>query len=146
MEDRKLTVKQWKFADNYIELGNATKAALKAGYSKNTASEIGYENLNKPHIKSYIDGKLKEISDKKIAEGEEVLEYLTSLMRGQEVEEVLIGQGQGLQDVTEIKVSAKDRLKAAELIGKRYALFTDKVDIEGNVGAIIIDDIPDIDE
>lgn len=146
MENRKLTVKQKKFADNYIKLGNATEAAKQAGYSKNTSRQIGNENLTKPYIKFYIDKKMKEIEDEEIAKAEEVLKYLTSLMRGKEREEILIGQGQGLQEITEIEVSAKDRIRAAELIGRRYALFTDKIDVEGNVGAVIIDDIPDLDE
>lgn len=146
MENRKLTVKQKKFSDEFIKTGNATLSAERAGYSKKTARFIGAENLTKPNIKNYIDEKMKEIEDKEIAKAEEVLKYLTSLMRGQEKEETLIGLGQGEQKIAEIDVSAKDRIRAAELIGRRYALFTDKVDVDGNVGAIIIDDVPDTNE
>ena len=70
----KLTIKQQRFADEYIISGNATEAAIKAGYSKKTANRIATENLSKPVIKSYIDERLKELSDKKIANQQEVLE------------------------------------------------------------------------
>lgn len=141
MKDVKLTVKQKKFCDYYIELGNATEAAIRAGYSKKTARQTGNENLTKPYIKSYIDEKMKEIEDKQIAKAEEVLKYLTSVMRGEEKEEVAILIGEGMQELVPKGISAKERIKAAELIGRRYSLFTDKVDIDGNVGVQIIDDI-----
>ncbi|MDQ4680759.1 terminase small subunit, partial [Stenotrophomonas maltophilia group sp. RNC7] len=80
----KLTVKQKAFCDYYIETGNATEAAVRAGYSEKTAKVIGSENLTKPYIKSYIDDRLKSIEDKRIAKGEEVLQYLTKVMRGEE--------------------------------------------------------------
>ena len=73
----KLTPKQKAFAEYYIETGNATESAIKAGYSQNTARVIGQENLLKPAIKSYIDEKMKELESKRIAKAEEVLEYLT---------------------------------------------------------------------
>ena len=63
----KLTPKQKAFADYYIELGNATEAAIRAGYSKKTAKEVGYENLTKPHIKSYIDEKMQNIESDRIS-------------------------------------------------------------------------------
>lgn len=113
----KLTVKQKAFCDYYIEAGNATEAAIRAGYSKKTAKETGYENLTKPHIKLYIDERLKSIEDKRIAKGEEVLQYLTKVMRGEE------------KDQFGLDASLQDRTKAAELLGKRYSLFTEKVDL-----------------
>ena len=114
----KLTLKQKKFADEYIISGNATIAAIKAGYSEKTAGQTGAENLKKPYIKSYIDERLKVIESKKTATQQEVLEYLTSVMRGEQREQTLIGQGQGFQEITYIDVSAKDRLKAADLLNK----------------------------
>ena len=114
----KLTLKQRKFADEYIISGNATQAAIKAGYSEKTATQVGAENLRKPYIKSYIDERLKEIESEKTATQQEVLEYLTSVMRGEQREQTLIGAGQGLQEKTYIDVSAKDRLKAADLLNK----------------------------
>lgn len=144
----KLTEKQKRFCDYYIETGNATEAAIRAGYSEKTARFIGAENLTKPNIKNYIDNKLKELEDKRIAKAEEVLKYLTAAMRGEIEEEVVvvegIGEGESRARVLKKQISAKERIKAAELLGKRYSLFTDKVDLEGNVGVTIIDDIDDI--
>lgn len=133
----KLTLKQQRFADEYIISGNATKAAIKAGYSEKTATAIGNENLTKPYIKSYIDERLKELDDKQIAKQEEVLKYLTSVMRGEQTEEVLYGMGEGMQGKTRIDVGAKDRLKAAELLGKRYGTWTEKVDANISLPTII---------
>ena len=142
---RKLTVKQRKFADEYIISGNATDAARKAGYSEKTAGQMGAENLKKPYILNYIEERLKELEDKQIAKQEEVLKYLTSVMRGKETEETLRNIGDGYQEISDIKVSAKDRIKAAELIGKRYSLWSDRLDIEGSVPVVIIDDLEEDD-
>lgn len=125
----KLSLKQQRFADEYIISGNATEAAIKAGYSEKTAYQTGAENLKKPQVKAYIDERLKSLETPKIAKQEEVLAYLTSLMRGEQKEEVLYGIGNGEQDVRNLEVGAKERLKAAELLGKRYALFTEKADV-----------------
>ena len=114
----KLTTKQKEFADEYIISGNATQAAIKAGYKEKTANRIGSENLSKLDIKKYIDKRLKEIESKKTATQQEVLEYLTSVMRGEQREQTLIGRGQGFQEATYIDVSAKDRLKAADILNK----------------------------
>ncbi|MBM7835938.1 terminase small subunit [Clostridium sardiniense] len=121
MDNKKLTPKQKAFADCYIELGNATEAARRAGYSKKTAAVIGTENLIKPNIKQYIDERLKEIEDKRIAKGEEVLQYLTKVMRGEE------------KDQFGLDASLQDRTKAAELLGKRYRLFVDKIEKDTNL-------------
>lgn len=149
MKNVKLTVKQKKFCDYYIELGNATEAAIRAGYSKKTARQTGNENLTKPYIKSYIDEKMKELEDKRIAKAEEVLKHLTSMMRGEEREEVVvtenIGDYESKARIVKKQVSAKERIKAAELIGRRYSLFTDKQDIDIKVPKIIFD-IPEDDE
>ena len=130
----KLTVKQKAFADYYIQLGNATEAAIKAGYSKKTAAEAGSENLRKPHIKKYIDERLEQISSDRIADAREVMEYLTKIMRGQDVEEVIVveGEGEGCSSARRMDkaLNQKDRIKAAELLGKRYSMWTDKVEAE----------------
>ena len=125
----KLTLKQKKFADEYIISGNATDAAIKAGYSKKTANRIGPENLSKLVIKKYIEERLAELNSEKIADQEEILQYLTSVMRGDTTEQTLIGMGQGFQETTYIDVGAKDRIKAAELLGKRYSMWTDKQEL-----------------
>ncbi|NFC87501.1 terminase small subunit [Clostridium botulinum] len=137
----KLTPKQKAFADYYIQTGNATEAAIKAGYSKKTARFIGNENLTKPYIKNYIDERMKQLEDERIAKANEVLQYLTRVIRGQETEEVVVTENIGdfMSEAKTIKkeIGAKDRIKAAELLGKRYRLFTDKVEIEGEVPVVI---------
>lgn len=139
----KLTIKQQRFADEYIISGNATEAAKKAGYSEKTARFIGNENLTKPNIKSYIDERLEQIKSEKVADQQEILEYLTSVVRGEQKEQTLIGEGMGKQNITEIELSGTQRIKAAELLGKRYAMWTDKQDISGSLGMVqIFDDIP----
>ena len=129
----KLTIKQKRFADEYIISGNAEEAAIIAGYSKKYARGNAYKLVANIGIKSYIDKRLKEFEDKAIAKQEEVLQYLTSVMRGEHEEEVLYGVGEGVQSTRHIEVGAKDRLKAAELLGKRYRLFTDKVELDAEV-------------
>ena len=136
-----LTLKQHRFADEYIISGNASQAAIGAGYSKKTARSIGQENLTKPDIKKYIDERLEELESSKIAKQDEVLRYLTSIMRGFETEQTLRGTGEGMQTIDDIEVSAKDRIKAAELIGKRYAMWTDKQEVTGDIAITFIDDI-----
>ena len=135
-----MTPRQRKFCDEYLISGNATDAAIKAGYSPKTAYSMGNENLNKPELKAYIETELEKLHSAKIADAEEVMKYLTSVMRGEHTEQVLKLVGEGVQTVTDIDVSAKERLKAAELIGKRYGLFTEKVGLEGAVPVIITGD------
>lgn len=141
----KLTLKQKAFANYYIELGNATEAAIKAGYNEKSARFVGSENLTKPNIKNYIDERIKEIESERIAKAEEVLAFLSSSLRGDVLEEVVASESDSSGGIKPIilkkQLSAKDRIKAAELLGKRYALFTEKVDLEGNIGVTIIDDI-----
>ena len=131
-----MTEKQKRFCDFYIETGNAKEAAIRAGYSEKTAKQIGQENLTKPDLRAYIDERLAELKNERTADAQEVLEYLTAVMRGEYKEATLIGVGEGAQAVVDIDVGAKDRLKAAELLGKRHALFTYKVDLQ--TGDIVI--------
>ncbi|WP_261249257.1 terminase small subunit [Streptococcus mitis] len=141
----KLTLKQQRFADEYIISGNATDAAIKAGYAKRSAGQIGEQNLKKLEIKKYIDERLAQLASEKIATQEEVLTYLTSVMRGETQEQTLISIGELGQTITDIDVGAKDRIKAAELLGKRHRLWTDKVeaDVSGTVVFANESDIPD---
>nr|DAS75629.1 MAG TPA: Terminase small subunit [Caudoviricetes sp.] len=138
----KLTEKQKRFADYYIETGNITEAATRAGYSKKTARVIGQENLLKPAIKGYIDEKMEAMQDERTASAKEVLEFLTKSMRGEIKEEVVVveGTGDGTSEARTIKkqIGLRDRIKSAELLGKRYRLFTDKVEVEGVVPVMIV--------
>ncbi|ACI61081.1 Terminase small subunit [Streptococcus phage NZ131.2] len=126
----KLTLKQKRFADEYIISANATAAAIKAGYSKSSPRSIGHEILTRPDIKAYIDERLEKLESEKIATQEEILQYLTSIMRGDQQDKTLISGGEVGQKIVDIDVGAKDRIKAAELLGKRYRLFTDKVEMD----------------
>ena len=143
----KLTLKQQRFADEYIISGNATEAAIKAGYSKKTANVIGVENLIKPNIKSYIDKKLKELSDKKIADQHEVLAYLTSVLRGETQSEIVVveGVGDGCSEARRLQKlpDEKERLKAAELLGKRMGLFKERVELSTDEPSKKLSDILD---
>lgn len=132
-----MNARQKRFCDEYLIDCNAKQAAIRAGYSPKTAYSIGNENLNKPELKAYIEAELEKIHSAKIADATEVLEYLTGVMRGKHTEQVLKLIGEGVQVISDIDVSAKERLKAAELIGKRYGLFTDKMNLEGAVPVVI---------
>ena len=98
--------------------------------------------LKNVEVKKYIDEQLQKIKNDNIADTHEIMEYLTSVMRGEQKEQVALLTGEGVQDLVQKDVSAKDRLKAAELIGKRYALFTEKVELQGETTVQIVDDIP----
>lgn len=111
-----MTPKQKKFCDEYIKSGNAKQSAIKAGYSPKTAYSIGNENLNKPELKAYIEKRLKQLESEKIAGAREVLEYLSSVMRGEQTESVATAKGV----YNDIPVSAKDRISAAKELLKRY--------------------------
>lgn len=137
----KLTLKQKKFADEYIISGNAYKSAIEAGYSESYAKGNVVKLLENVSVKAYIDKRLKELDDKAIAKQEEVLQYLTAVMRGQSKSAVVVieGLGEGLSEARLINKTPdeKDRIKAAELLGKRYGAFTEKVDISGDMSLSI---------
>lgn len=136
----KLTLKQRKFADEYIISGNIEQSALNAGYSANYSRSQSHKLLANVGIKSYIDERLKEIESAKTATQQEVLEYLTSVMRGKQREQTLIGKGMGIQEKTYIDVSAKDRLKAADLLNKIHQAREEKSDTKEDI--VIVNDIP----
>lgn len=139
----RLTEKQKRFAEEYLIDLNATQAAIRAGYSPKTAYSIGEQNLRKLEVRAYIDARLAKVRSEKTADAQEVLEYLTAVMRGGETEETLRLAGDGVQEVTEIAVSAKERLKAAELIGRRFGMFTDKAQVSLAAPVQILDNIPE---
>ena len=132
-----MTKKQKRFVDEYLIDLNATQAAVRAGYSPNTAYSIGAENLKKPEIQNAIDERLEQLTSEKTADAQEVIEYLTSVMRGESEGEELINEfvGDGCSKPTKVKKapSEKDRLRAAELLGKRYGIFTEKTELKANV-------------
>ena len=129
-----MTAKQKRFCDEYLIDLNATQAAIRSGYSEKTAYRTGADNLKKPQIREYIDQRMAEKESELIADQDEVLKYLTAVMRGNSTSEEIVveGTGNGCSEarMMEKAPSEKDRLKAAELIGKRYSLFTDKVETD----------------
>lgn len=135
-----LTAKQKRFCDEYLINLNATQAAIRAGYSKKTAYAIGNENLNKPELKNYIAERMAEKEAMLIADQDEVLRYLTAVLRGESSASVLARNEIGAEQVIIKPPDEKERLKAAELLGKRYSLFTDKVNVDGTVPVVIAGD------
>lgn len=125
-----MNARQKRFCDEYLIDCNATQAAIRAGYSPKTAKVTGAKMLTNANLKAYIDEQLERIHNEKTADAQEVLEYLTAVMRGQHTEQTLQLIGDGVQKIADIDVSAKERLKAAELIGKRYGIFKDNVGID----------------
>lgn len=123
----KLTEKERIFADEYIKTTNATQSAITAGYAENSASVTGSKMLRKPKVRQYIDAVMNERSKNTIATADEVLEYLTRVMCGEE------------KDAFGLDVSVADRTKAAELLGKRHMLFTDKVKLDAEIEIDISD-------
>lgn len=125
----KLTEKQRRFVDYYVETGNASEAARRAGYAEKAAYRTGSENLRKPQVKAAIDARLKEFEDKRIAKADEVMQFLTSTLRGEVKEEhvVVEGTGEGRSDarIIKVQVSARDRLDAAKSLLKRYPMQLD---------------------
>lgn len=130
MARKALTLKQQQFADDFIANGgNATQAAISAGYKKKSAYSMGAENLTKPVVQDYIKKRRQALADAKVADQREIIEYLTSVMRGETKEQTLIGTGKGEQEITNIKPAEKDKLKAAEMLGRTMMMFTDNVNV-----------------
>lgn len=118
MKENKLSPKHQAFADYYIQNGNKYESAIKAGYSESYARSQSYKLLENVGISQYIDSVLNKKSEKRIATAEQVLEFLTDVMEGRK------------KDRFGLDTSIADRNRAAELLGKRYRLFTDKVEQE----------------
>lgn len=143
-----MTEKQQKFADEYIICLNATQAYKKA-YPNIKKDEVARANgsrlLANANVKAYIDERMEQLKSERVADQQEVLSYLTSVMRGETQEQTLCSIGELGQQVIDIDVGAKDRIKAAELLGKRHRLWTDKVeaDVSGTVVFANESDIPD---
>ncbi|WP_333604288.1 terminase small subunit [Lactobacillus acetotolerans] len=136
--DKPLTEMQRRFCEHYIVSGNATDAAKRAGYSPHSAANTGYSTLKKPQIQKYLAELSRDRNNDLIANQEEVLKFLTNVMRGETSETVATAKG--LYEGVEIQ--AKDKIKAAELLGKREGLWIDKHELEGKIQIPkIIDDI-----
>ena len=141
-----MTQKQQRFCEEYLVDLNATQAAIRAGYSSRRAMQTGFDLLHKPDIKNYIDAKLEEISSQKTATAREVLEHLTSVLRGESDSEIVVveGQGDGFSEAKKIskKPDEKEKLKAAELLGKYFGLYKEKVEHKAS-RVILVDSVPE---
>lgn len=133
-----MTEKQKIFADEYLIDLNATRA-YRAAYpncKKNSSADAAARKLlGNTRIQQYINERLEELQSKRVANVQEVMEHLTAVLRGEISEETVVveGIGDGYSEARIVKkqVGARDRLKAAELLGKRYSLFTEKVEVSG---------------
>lgn len=126
---KKLTQKQQRFVDEYIISGNATQAAIKAGYAKKAAYQTGAQNLKKPQIISALKERNTEIKSQKTMDMQEVMERLAAIARGETVEQQVTNKG----TVVEIEPKTSDQIRAMELIGKRYGAWTDKKEVTGGL-------------
>lgn len=135
-----LNPKQELFVEHYVVTANATEAAKLAGYSEKTSYSQGQRLLKHDEVKEAISVRMEELKKPIVADAEEVLAYLTSVLRGEETEQVLKGVGEGAQRLVDKEPNIKDRIKAAELLAKRHGLLTDKLDINGAVPVVIAND------
>ena len=138
-----------RFADEYLVDLNATQACIRAGYSQRNADKIGSQLLQKPLVREYINKRMAEKEDELIASQDEVLRYLTAVMRGESQAEIVVveGVGDGVSEARHLtkKPSEQERTKAAELLAKRYGLLNNNVKIDGAVPVLITgsDDLED---
>ena len=132
------------FADEWLKDMNGTRA-YKIAYphikKDNTAATNAGRLLRNADVKNYIEEKLEEMASERTATAQEVMEFLTSVMRGEITEPVALLDGDGYQKVVDLRPSVQTRRAAAVDIGKRYALFTDKVDVDVK-SITFVDDVP----
>ena len=138
-----LTAKQKRFCDEYLIDLNATQAAIRAGYSAKTAKQIGQQNLTKVDLKNYIQERMATKAQELIADSDEVMRYLTSVLRGKSEAHVLARDEIGADKIIAKPPDEKERLKAAELLGKAHMIFTEKVQQEIDMDLNIIVDYGD---
>lgn len=124
-----MTAKQRRFCDEYLIDLNATQAAIRAGYSEKNARNIASENLAKPNIKEYIEKRMAEKEAELIAGQDEVLKFLTAVMRGEEKDEKPMVNAMGEIEMIPVKQQS-NQLKAAEMLAKRYGILIDKTEAE----------------
>lgn len=140
-----MTKKKEEFVEAYLSdvKRNKTAAAIKAGYSEKTARQKAYNLMKDPEIAAAIAEREKELHEQNTAKANEVIEILTSIARGEEVENIPLFVGDGKQEFSEGKPSARDKIKALELLGKHYGLFDGNSNDDNNTcGGVII--IPEV--
>lgn len=132
--ERKLTIKQQAFVDAYIELGNGGEA-YKRAYPNVKRDETARVNasrlLTNANVKAYIDERMEQLKTERVADQQEILETLTAVIRGEARAATLVGVGGGEEYIEKnMPPTMGERIKAAELLGKRYRMWTEKVDVE----------------
>ena len=142
-----MTLKMKKLADEFLICGNASEAARRAGYSPKYARITACKTLQKPAVREYLDARLKEIESEKIADQVEIMQYLTTVLRGESTSQEIVVEGSGdgysMARPIDKAPSEKDRLKAAELLGKRYGLWTEKLEMDTDMDLNITIDYGD---
>lgn len=132
-----VTAKQKQFIVEFLVDRNATQAAIRAGYSKDTARQMGAENLSKPYIKAAIDEKLKQLESERVADAQEILEFHTSVLRGEADGEelVTVAIGDGMSEVQKVqkKPSVRDKQKSAECLAKLLGIEKNKLEVSGSL-------------
>ena len=138
-----MNVRQQRFCDEYLVDLNATKAAIRAGYSEKYAGQNADKLLKNTKIRNYIDARLNAKERSLIASQDEVLETLTRIIMGDERGTALVGVGMGAQEVSQVPPTNAEKIRAAEILGKYYKLFTDRseVDVKGSLAVQFVDDI-----
>lgn len=162
----KLTAKQKRFCDEYLIDLNATQAAIRAGYSKKTAKQIGQQNLTKVAIREYTQKRMDEKEASLIADQNEVMKYLSSVMRREMTESVVVTLNQErstyvpdengtmrkqtikeeVPKIVDIPAKLSDANKAADMLGRARGLFRNELNITGELPVVLKDDVSDEDE
>lgn len=121
-----MTAREAKFVSEYVKLGNGTQAAIRAGYSERCANRQAYKLLRRAEIRAAIDERLAQISTEQIAQTQEVMEYLTRVLRGEEKTVVVVASGKKI----EIPAPIAERIKAAHLLLKIYGAYQREVNVQ----------------
>lgn len=144
---KELSVKEIKFCDLYLELGNATQAAIKAGYSERSARQTAADKLKKPKIKAYIAAKMKELESPRIANANEVLAFYSETMRNKDndMKDRLAAANQLIKRVpTQLEQAKIEQTKATTEFIKVRKQAADPTDFMS--GTVVVDDIKKLNE
>ncbi len=136
-----LNERQKRFCDEYLISLNATDAAKKAGYKGNYVGQNADKLLKNTKIQSYLEKRLAEKESTLIADQDDILKLLTRIVMGEEQGTALVGVGQGAQEVEQVPPTNTEKIRAAEILGKYYKLFTDRQEIQLTGAVEFIDDI-----
>lgn len=146
MNEHGLNERQLRFADYYIETGNASESYRRAGYKSDNPRTVETNSsklLRNTEVRAYIDSRLSKAHSKRVMEADEVMERLTAIARGEATGKTLRGVGMGEQVISDIEPSIGEQHQALVQIGKRYGMWVDRQELNANVGVTIVDDVED---